>query len=733
MDVIKGVKVKELWKQGNYSYCMYKLTKDTVVPSEFANTGGSKNYCLKGENLPKEKSKFYGTWERGKNGKSCFKVFSHELELPDDNKSLIKLLSGKNFKGIGKATAKKVVDVFGDKTVKIIQEDIDKVANIIGEKKANTLKIGLTTNKIVMDIYEYIGDYTISPTYIKAIAREYGSNSIKAIKENPYILIDVQGIGLTTCDKIAASTKSEAYFNSERVKAGIIYILNSSVEISKKLFLYEDELKKAVIDYLNKINTSTDENSIVDVLRYDKALKDLIASKEVVNKFGHVALKWVDDIEFYIAKDLVNVLTRIPLSTISQNKYQKYFVKAEDFNTLSESQRQAIVSFINNRISVITGGPGTGKTTVLKSIISAYKECEDGEIVLLTPTGKAARRVTEATGYHAQTIHSKLRIYSEDCGTNCDVITNSLVIVDEMSMVDTFLMNKLMRNINEDCHVVFVGDVNQLPSVSAGDVLRDIINSGVVPVTYLTENFRQAGDGSTIIKNASLINSGEYKLQYDDSFLAYTENDEKSIANKILDVFKNEISEYGVDNVAVLCPLRQTFNGKYLAVGEGLNPLLKKIANPREELTSIGLPFDIGDRVMQTKNCENSANGDIGTVIGYDNEKYEIEWESHPEEHEFIDMEDIGRVVLAYSYSIHKSQGAEVDCVIIPLSKAQSYGPIFKRNLIYTAVTRAKKKVIFVGCGGALKKAVDNSSIEQRNTTLCDKIKDAYALRLKFN
>lgn len=727
MDKITAKYVTTLWAKDNYSYNICKISATDKVPEEFLNKGGSLNYCLKGENLPVEKAEYFGTWEKGQNGKSCFKVVGFSLAIPDNKKGLIKFLSGSNFKGIGKGTAKKVVDAFGLDSVDTILNKIEDVREIIGEKKAETLRKGLIANKTVSDIYEYIGDYSIPLRYIKAIAREYGEKSVEAIKENPYILVNIQNVGLTACDKIAASTKSPVYFTTERVKAGISYVLNFAVEGMKKLYLPEYELKKKVKDTLDKLDAFHTPDSEVDDVKYDASIKELISDKTIVIKDGNVALKWVDDIEFYTAKNIVNVLTSLPLDSNYQRKYQNYFRNNSECQNLSKGQMIAILKFVENRVSVITGGPGTGKTTVLKNIIKAYEKCENGNVVLLTPTGKAARRVTEATGYHATTIHSRLGIYAEDGHANCDVITDSLVIVDEMSMVDAFLMNSLMRNINEDCHVVFVGDVNQLPSVSAGDVLRDLINSGIIPVTYLTENFRQKGNGQTIINNSFTINDGRYSLEYDDSFEAISASTEKDTTEKVFEAYKKEIETFGVENVAVLSPLRQTFNGRFTATSEGLNPLLREVANSNHELTDKGLPFNVGDRVMQTKNCENSSNGDIGTVIGYYNEKYEIEWESHPDYHEFIDMEDITKIVLAYSYSVHKSQGAETDCIIIPLSPEQKQMPIFRRNLIYTAVTRAKKKVILVGSANILKQAVENNANEVRNTTLAKKIHEQFS------
>lgn len=654
---------------------------------------------------------------------------------PTSEKALIKFLSGKTFKGIGKSTAKRLVGNLGVKVIDAITNDVERVGQIVGTKKAEILHDGIMANKVIADIYEFIGDYSIPVTYIKAIAREYQENSIPAIKENPYILVNVQNVGFGTCDRIANSTKSEAFSNSERYKAAIQFTLLSAVEGLKKLYLESDELLKRVSDMLVKSSKALSLDYQFDDKLYWTAINELLANKTLVQVDGHFALKKIDDVEYWIAKDTVDVLTKLSIDSWTSRKYDEYIRTAKFDYPLSLDQRLAIRTFTRNRVSIITGCPGTGKTTVIKGIIDAYRHCEDGDIRLLTPTGKAARRVTEATGCEAKTIHSALGIYSDEPFTKSLLIANSLVVVDEMSMVDTFLMNKLMKNIDITCHVVFVGDVDQLPSVSAGNVLKDLITSGVIPVTYLKDNFRQQNDGRTIINNAMKVNNGSDELEFDETFSFIEADKEDDVVEKVVDAYIDQVKKYGINNVAVLSPLRQTFEGRYLATSEGFNPVLKDILTKnfdlKHDLSDQGYPFDIGDRVMQTKNCEGSANGDIGTVIDYDNGKYEIEWESHPDVHEYVDDEDIKRIVLAYSYSIHKSQGSEVDSVIIPLSHHQRYCPIFKRNLIYTAITRAKKHVILVGSKEILSIAAHNEGVEERNTTLQRKLKDIYFRKLK--
>ena len=391
----------------------------------------------------------------------------------------------------------------------------------------------------------------------------------------------------------------------------------------------------------------------------------------------------------------------------------------------TDNQKNAVIRSLITRLSIITGGPGTGKTTILKALIEVFRRLHPSdEVILMAPTGKAARRMNQATGYPSSTIHSKLQIYDET-KVSSSVLEQGLVVVDEASMIDSLLMEKLLMSVSSKMNqIVFIGDINQLPSVGPGAVLKDMIGSGSIPVSRLTEIFRQK-EGASIVENANKVNEGKADLTYDESFELVTVKNEEDAVEKIKGIYAAETSRWGIDNVALLSPLRRTQN-RFTCVSDGLNSVLQNEIVPTGGTAVVfnGIEYRIGDRVMQWKNTEKSSNGDIGAIediIQTDDGLFvKVKWENGNETEET--RESMNDIKLAYSISIHKSQGSEYDCCIIPLLSDQICR-LFQKNLIYTGITRSKRKCILVTDGDrALDYCVSNNRENRRNTLLMQRI-----------
>ena len=436
-------------------------------------------------------------------------------------------------------------------------------------------------------------------------------------------------------------------------------------------------------------------------------------------------------------KETTQKITKILTNSIwfNANIDKEIETTQKKFNTiLSKSQVEAIKMCFSNPLSIITGGPGTGKTTVLKSILDIYSRvAKHKEVLLAAPTGLAARRMSDATGNVACTLHSALGLYhkeDDEEDKNEDAIEDEklnadFIVIDETSMLDMKLVNILMDRVKDNAHILFVGDVDQLPSVGAGNVLREMINCDIIATTHLDTVFRQA-EMSRIAVNAHSINNGEVRLNYGNDF-AFIDTNSENIAEEVKKIYVSEIAEDGVENVQVLSPFKKRGNSGTI----NLNEILRETVNPKKsnnQLVSGSKSFRIGDKVMQIKNSENVCNGDIGFVKAIteneDGEK-ELEVEFSGNRLEIYTVDDLEKLELASAITIHKSQGSEFKTVIIPILKEQYI--MLRRNLIYTAVTRAKKKIVLVGERNALFMAIGKNDIGKRNTKLKERILNSYA------
>jgi len=619
--------------------------------------------------------------------------------------------------------AKRIVKNFGKKTLDVIEENIESLTAVdgIGEKRIGMIKIAWAEQKEIREVMLFLQTHGVSSGYATKIFKQYGDRSIEVVKQNPYRLAtDIFGIGFITADNIAEKLGFDK--NSElRAEAGILYVLNQFSDDGHVYYPHEPLVEKCQEILQVDREVITHALSVID-LENRIVMEDL----KGLERFGgnHKAV--------YLAKFHVSetsIATRLKTLTHSQKSIRNIktkkaveWIQKQLSMTLAEKQIEAVKCAANNKVMVITGGPGTGKTTIINAILKIFSKLNIN-IMLAAPTGRAAKRMSEATGHEAKTIHRMLEYSIQKGGfrkndehpLGCD-----LLIVDEASMIDTILMHHLLKAIPPKATFIMVGDVNQLPSVGAGNVLKDIIGSCATSVVELNVIFRQAKE-SSIIVNAHKINNGEIPYlkpsrQLDD-FYFIEQDDPEEVLKIILELAKERIpKKFGfdpVDDIQVLSPMHKGTVG-----AENLNAELQKALNPSGQGVMRGnRNYLVNDKVMQIKNNYDKEvfNGDIGRITKIDPENQEL-LISFDGRHVPYGYTDLDEIVLAYAVSIHKSQGSEYPAVIIPVL-TQHY-ILLQRNLIYTGVTRGKKLVVIVGTKKALAIAVRNDKTRKRYTYL---------------
>ncbi len=668
--------------------------------------------------------KMSGEWSNHSRYGEQFKVVFYETSVPASVHGIEKYLGSGLIKGIGPVMAKRIVKLFGKDTLDIIENESERLAEVpgIGKQRIGMIQQAWEEQKDIREVMLFLQSHGVSSGYASKIYKSYGKDSISIVKENPYRLAyDIYGIGFLTADKIAEKL-GFAQDSPLRAEAGLLFALH---ELSDEGHVYYPQEKLlSVSTELLHIESDTILLAALERLREEKRIvtekirKDATEESLIYLAGYHVA-------EVQAASRLL-ALSRAPAAVRTVN-VDTAIAWAEEKSglTLAIRQKEAVAAALTNKVMVITGGPGTGKTTILKSILRIYGAITTS-IMLAAPTGRAAKRMSEATGLEAKTIH-RLLIYdvrrgafkkNEDDPLDCD-----LLVLDEVSMVDLLLFHHLLKAIPKTAKLILVGDTDQLPSVGAGRVLQDIIESGVITVVRLNEIFRQAQQ-TTIITNAHRIIQGE-KLYfenspYEDMFFIEKSTPEETLET-IVSLVKTRLPhKYGFDpfaDIQVLSPMNRGTVGT-----AKLNEALQAAINPNGTQISRGSRlFRVGDKVMQIRNDYDREvfNGDIGVIIRIDaeNQVVTVEIDGTDVAYDFTDMDEL---VLAYAVSIHKSQGAEYSAVIIPLS-TQHY-VMLQRNLLYTGVTRGKRLVVLVGTRKALNIAIHNNKIMQRYSGLATRL-----------
>lgn len=733
MEVLNGFIENIVFKSEDTGYVVCKIRNEKNIISAV----GTVPFIKEGQNV-----RLKGYWTVHKQFGNQFNIQEYEELLPNSLDGIEKYLSAGIIHGIGPVTAKKIIEKFGEETLNIMENHIERLMEIegIGEKKFQIIYESYIEQQGLKDIILYFHKHGVTNNQCIKIYKKFGPNAKQIVSGNPYILCDeISGIGFKTADRIAMSIGIEV--NSEfRIQSGIKYIMNQFCAAGNTFMP-----KSNIIEECEK-NLSISRELI------EKNIYDMAAQQKII-------IEKVNDIEvgfllqyYYCELGVTSKIITLGLQQIqtinSDIDFEIDVFEKEQKIQFAQSQREAITGAFNNGIEIITGGPGTGKTTIIKAIIHIY-ENNGMKVILGAPTGRAAKRMTESTGREAKTIHRLLEMgisdddesvfeKGESSPLDCDVI-----IIDEASMIDIILMQTLLKAINLGTRLIIVGDVDQLPSVGPGNVLKDLIESEYIKVVRLKEIFRQ-GSESLIVINAHKINEGQMPVlnQKDKDFFFINEENQERIVNLIIDLMNRRLPTFNkswdrLRDMQVLTPMRKGILGVI-----NLNNRLQEMFNPqskdKKEKTSRDMIFREGDKVMQTKNNytlkwirvsgygENEGvgvfNGDLGFIESIDEERKVLTIIFDEERKVIYDFNFLDELDLAYATTIHKSQGSEFKVVIIPVFMGSPF--LMNRNLLYTGITRAKQLVVVVGFQKALMYMINNTNSIERYSALKYRIRD---------
>ena len=729
---LKGEIVDIIYKNEVNSYMVANLETDTEV----FTVVGYLPFINVGDNLKLE-GKFITHKEYGRQ----FKIDTFEKIMPETLDALERYLANGNVKGIGPVTAQKIIKEFREETISVFKFEPEKLSKIKGISREKAIEMGQSFNENfeLWQIVGFLDKFKIPVSAAEGIYKKLGENTIGKIEENPYILVDlVRGVDFKQIDKMALDLGMD-YTNPERIANGIKYSLEI-VTNNGHTCVQKENLKLFVKELLN-ISEDLIETEFINLRAKEKIVIEVRENT-----------KWVYLYEFYKAEE--NIAQRLMVLNNSKNikkiskidKELKILEEKQDI-ILSEKQIEAIKEINNNNVCIITGGPGTGKTTIIKTVLDLYKN-QGKKVSLCAPTGRAAKRMEEATGNEAKTLHRLLEIgkmkeetwIKQSIEEEVTPIDADVIIVDEVSMVDIFLMNYLVKAIYLGTKLVLVGDIDQLPSVGPGAVLKSIISSKRFSTVYLDKIFRQAAK-SKIILNAHNVNRGERFIQnnsensdLNQDFFFINEYNQEKILDNILSLSKERLKNYGdyefLKNIQVITPSKKGLIGT-----RELNRYLQQELNPKQEgkkeKTFGSVIFRQGDRIMQIKNNydiywekhkeqfeygSGIFNGEFGTIVDFNEEEKQVQVLYDDDKNVWYSYQDIDQIEHAYSITVHKSQGSEFDVVILPITASAPM--LLTRNLLYTAITRAKKLLIVISSQNIIDKMIQNYDSKKRNTGL---------------
>lgn len=733
MAVINGIVDSIVFKNDDNGYIVAVLkenqNKTTIV--------GCIPFIVEGQTL-----QLQGEWVKHPQFGEQFKVEAAEEVIPNSILGIERYLSSGVISGIGPVTAKKIVEKFGEESLSILDNHIDRLREIegIGDKKIRTIQESYLKQREVRNIMVFLQTYGVTTNQCVKIYKKYGSNSIEKVKENPYALVEnISGIGFKTSDKIAKSLGIE--INSPfRIQSGIKFVINEFCSMGNT-YMPLAKLIKESMEILSVKKEDIEKNI------YESALEGSIKVEKINGEECVFTLNYYY-CELGVTKKIIT-LTTTKYDDVDINILDK-IRQFEDENNIefASSQKEAIIGSIENGIEIITGGPGTGKTTIINCITSIFEEL-GMTVFMAAPTGRAAKRMAEATGREAKTIHRMLEMgisdeesmefsKDEESPLQCDAL-----ILDEASMIDIILMNNLLKAVQVGTRVIIVGDVDQLPSVGPGNVLRDIIESRCVKVVRLKDIFRQSKE-SMIIVNAHKVNEGKMPIlnAKNKDFYFIRQDDKNKISETIIDLIDRRLPNFNkewnkMEHIQILSPMRKGALGI-----QALNKELQNVLNCKKEYKKEKefreITFRVGDKVMQTKNNYNLKwvrisgdgekegvgvfNGDVGFIedIDEDDDKVIVVFDDERKvEYENMYLDELD---LAYAITIHKSQGSEFPVVIIPVFMGPSL--LMNRNLFYTGITRAKKLVVLVGSDKAIHFMISNNRSFERYSALRWRITD---------
>ena len=709
-----------------YVVIVYK-TEDTSVPSDARRGKGDKvlRFTAVGYSLPVDNAievELTGTWESNPKFGLQLKVEQFEEIMPCSTDGIAKYLSSGCITGIGQKLAKSIVNMFGTGTWDVLDNRSHELLKIKGISQAKLEKIMKSYNESrqIRDIVAFLSPYEISIRQATEIQYMFQGDSMRILRDDPFRLCALKGFDFLTVDKIAKAAGGDPC-DPLRIQGAIQYVLEVA-ERRGHLFLNQKVLRGQAYGLLNE-KGAVESVSAVDV--YLK-LRDMINNGMLINDNQNIykpayATAESETAEFIAARLFAKSRFQEDLTAMVDESQKRLGL------ILSSTQHKAVMMCFKNNLSIITGGPGTGKTTILRVVCDVYKNIsKDGKLLLAAPTGRASRRMTESTGCPALTLHKALGLISDDendyMNDTC-ILSHDFIIVDESSMIDMKLAYTLLSRVEPDAHILFVGDKDQLPSVGAGNVFRELLNSGLIPTTYLDTVYRQAGT-SPIPYNAQYINENKTDLLYGADFDFLDADDEAEAVQIIKDRYVKEVSASGLDEVQILSPRRDKGDASAKLLGDAVRELINPKRSNMPEIKIGARTFRAGDKVMQNKNRDEISNGDVGFVIGvFDDEEdgKGIEVMFTENRHVRYLANDVNLLQFAYALTVHKSQGSEYSTVIVPVLSIFE-GALLKRNIYYTAITRAKKRVLLVGQKSALFTAIHTCDADKRNTLLSERI-----------
>lgn len=714
--------------QSANGYCVFAYnTKDESVPAAARSTQYHRDKKIHitavGYNLPATDAidvDLKGTWQPSKYGMQLM-VESFERMLPQDTNGIAAYLSSGLIKGIGPETAKAIVARFGSNTLEVMEHDPEQLLAVKGIAKTKLKKIvaSYSETRKLRDLTAYLAPYGVSMKKIAKIQETFEDNSLRIVQSDPFQLCRIRGFGFLTVDAIARKTKVSLR-NPLRYAGAIHYCLEEA-RSSGHLFLPHDELVEKCYELLNR----ECEGEVVPMYDVTGAISQEVKAKQIYNENGRIYLSFERLCEVKTAKRIVSMLLSDDMPKVSNLAKQISITEQDLEHPLAPSQKEAVKLCLSYPCTIMTGGPGVGKTTTLKAILDIYHRVfPDHEILLAAPTGKASRRMSEQTGFPASTLHSAMGILCDDDieSDGPEFLSADFVVVDECSMVDMRLAYALFERLKPGVKLLFVGDPDQLPAVGAGNVLREMIRSGIVPTAVLDTVFRQASN-SRIALNAYAVNHNDTKLLYGDDFMMQDVQTSEDAADLVMKCFFDEVTKHGIENVQILSPFRR----RGAVCADNLNVAIREMINPKRkgvnEMKCGSKVFREGDRIIQTRNSDGVSNGDVGVItrIYMDEDGEELIDIKLLDGRELIYTADkMENIDLSYCISIHKSQGAEFPVVIIPILKEHYI--MLRRNLLYTAISRAKAKVILIGHRQAVFTAIHKNDVDKRNTVLADRI-----------
>lgn len=697
-----------------------------------------KEFVAKGNCLPTavgQKFTLSGDWAVDKQGREAFSVVASEEMVEKNQAGIVAYLQ--TLKGIGAITAYKIYEQYGDDTLEVLDSDPTRISELgFSEKKTKEIIDGYTSQRGAKDVLNALVPLGISANKALKVYQKLKGDAMDVITNHPYRLCS-SGCGITfaTIETIAKA-KGLSMTSAERIEAGVYNVLLQAESGGPCFGASTGHLCVDIKELITKASEflKVSEAMVLEAIKSLGAQGRCIVQKNPETGATVVYRAYTAQAEYETVQNIKRLLDEeFKVSFDMENEIRKFELSVD--LRLAPEQAQAIRTSLRNRFSIVTGGPGTGKTTVINGIRTIFEWNNPGKKILLcAPTGRASRRMSESTGYPACTIHKALNFIPTEEAVEeeptCNELDYDLIVVDEISMLDVFLARAFLKAVKKGCQVVLIGDPDQLPSVGPGAVLADMLSSGVLPVAKLIKVYRQAGN-SKVATNAALMRRGittfDYSNQNGNEYVFYEKRDWESAAAEMERIFLEMVARDGIDNVTMLSPMRKA---NVATSTEQLNARVRDKVNPpsehKAELKAHGKVFRVGDKVMQTRNTIEVSNGDIGYITSIEGSgkdaRVVIDFEGRIAEYDFSEMESI---IWAYATTIHKSQGSEYQTVIINIMDGHTV--MLKRNLIYTAITRAKKNCHIVGCVTAQMKAVRSAcgTEDIRHTMMAERLRAA--------